>query len=127
MIGRKSKVDPGKTDTLIGEGTVFNGKITSQASIRLEGEVRGDIECEGDVIIGERGSAHSDIVARNVILAGKVTGNVSAKGKLVLKTTGFLLGDLQAQELEVEPGGVFQGTSRMELKESLKAVLPLEA
>ncbi|RUS48728.1 polymer-forming cytoskeletal protein [Cohnella sp. AR92] len=126
MMGKKSKPDPSKTDTLIGEGSVFEGKITSHASIRLEGEIIGDIECEGDVTIGEKGSAHSNITARNVFLAGTITGNVTAKGKLLIKESGVLHGDLQAQELAVEPGGVFRGTSRMEVKESA-APAPLSA
>ncbi|MBB6638195.1 bactofilin family protein [Cohnella thailandensis] len=116
MIGKKSKLDPSKTDTLIGEGTVFDGKISSQASIRLEGEVNGDIDCEGDVIIGEKGLARSNVTARDIVLAGRIAGNVTAKGKLIIKSSGVLQGDLQAAELSVEPGGVLHGTSRMEIK-----------
>ncbi len=111
---KKSKIDPNMTDTLIGEGTHFEGKIKSEAGIRVEGHLTGDIECTGDVTIGENGSARSNIRARHVILAGQVTGNITASGHLAIKATGKLLGNLSAQELSIESGGIFQGNSKME-------------
>ncbi|WP_276355541.1 bactofilin family protein [Cohnella caldifontis] len=111
---KKSKIDPNMTDTLIGEGTHFEGKIKSEAGIRVEGHLTGDIECTGDVTIGENGSVRSNIKARHIILAGHVTGNVTASGKLTIKASGQLHGNLTAQELSIEAGGVFQGSSRME-------------
>jgi len=111
---KKSKIDPNSTDTLIGEGTHFEGKIQSEAGIRIEGHLTGDIVCTGDVTIGEHGKADSHISARHIILAGQVTGNVAASGKLTIKATGKLLGNLSAKELSIESGGVFQGNSRMD-------------
>jgi len=111
---KKNKIDPNSTDTLIGEGTHFEGKITSEAGIRIEGHLTGDIICSGDVTIGEHGRADSHISARHVILAGQVTGNVTASGKLTIKATGKLLGNLTAKELSIESGGIFQGNSQME-------------
>jgi cytoskeletal protein CcmA (bactofilin family) len=111
---QKPKIDPNMTDTLIGEGTHFEGKIRSAAGIRIEGQITGDIECTGDVTIGENGVAHSNIRARHIILAGHVTGNVTALGKLTVKATGNLKGNLSAQELSIETGGVFHGSSKME-------------
>lgn len=118
---KKSKIDPNMTDTLIGEGTHFEGKIRSEAGIRIEGHLTGDIECTGDVTIGENGSARSNIRARHVILAGQVTGNVSASGKLTIKATGKLQGNLTAQELSIEAGGIFQGSSKMETGKEIAA------
>lgn len=111
---KKTKIAPGTTDTLIGEGSTFEGKIRSRASVRLEGEITGDLECEGDVIIGEKGIARSNVTARNVVLAGTVQGNVSARGKLTIKSTGRLSGNLSAAELSIESGGFFKGISKME-------------
>ncbi|TJY42180.1 polymer-forming cytoskeletal protein [Cohnella pontilimi] len=111
---QKVKIDPNMTDTLIGEGTQFEGKIRSAAGIRIEGQLTGDIECTGDVTIGENGVARSNIRARNVILAGHVTGNVTATGNLTIKASGNLNGNLTAQELSIESGGVFQGSSKMD-------------
>ena len=88
---KADRMDPNTTDTLIGEGSLFEGKIKSQASIRVEGQIVGDIECEGDVTIGENGVARSNIKARNVVLAGKVYGNLQAKGMLTIRASGPMM------------------------------------
>jgi cytoskeletal protein CcmA (bactofilin family) len=116
---KKSKIDPNMTDTLIGEGSLFEGKIKSDAGIRVEGQINGDIDSAGDVTVGENAVARSNIKARNVILAGQVFGNVSVKGKLTIKASGKLNGNLSAAELSIESGGEFQGSSKMDVKETV--------
>jgi cytoskeletal protein CcmA (bactofilin family) len=112
---RTTKIDPDSTDTLIGEGSQFEGKIKSEAGLRIEGRITGDIEVAGDVTIGEHGVANSNIKARNVIVAGQVTGNIAAQGKLTIKATGKLHGNLSAMELSIESGGHFHGSSKMDV------------
>jgi cytoskeletal protein CcmA (bactofilin family) len=112
--GKRNTGDLNKTDTLIGEGTVFEGKIKSEASIRIEGQITGDVDCAGDVIVGENGVVKSNIQARDVILAGTVTGNILCKGKLTIRPSGKLYGNTTAQSLIIDEGGVFQGMSKME-------------
>ncbi|TXK76357.1 polymer-forming cytoskeletal protein [Paenibacillus sp. N3.4] len=113
---KKNNMNPNTTDTLIGEGTIFEGRIKSEASIRVEGSITGDIECAGDVIIGEQGSVKSNISARDVILAGTVQGNIVTKGKLTITSTGSLQGNISAASFIIEEGGLFQGTSKMDTK-----------
>lgn len=105
--------DVTKTDTLIGEGTTFEGQINTQASIRIEGRVMGDITCKGDVTIGEKALIESNISARNITIAGEVRGDVSATGRLAITSSGRLIGDAVAAALIIEEGGRFSGTSRM--------------
>lgn len=114
MFGKsKAKLNPNTTDTLVGEGSVFEGRIRSQASLRVEGNINGDIECVGDVTIGENGVARSNIAARNVTIAGKVYGNVTAKGLLTITATGQLYGNTMTKSLVIAEGGIFQGQSKM--------------
>jgi cytoskeletal protein CcmA (bactofilin family) len=112
--GKKHALDLHTTDTLIGEGSLFEGKIKSEASIRIEGQVTGDVDCAGDVTIGEHGVVKSNVIARNVILAGTVNGNVQCKGKLTIRSTGRLNGNTTAQSLVIDEGGIFQGMSKMD-------------
>ncbi|MFF2886514.1 polymer-forming cytoskeletal protein [Paenibacillus sp. NPDC057967] len=107
------KINPDTTDTLIGEGTIFEGKIKSEASIRIEGSIIGDIMSSGDVIVGENGVANSNITARDLVLAGQLNGDVEARGKLTICATGVLNGNITAQSLIIESGGVFNGSSKM--------------
>lgn len=115
---KSAKLNPDTTDTLVGEFSTFEGKIKSEASIRVDGHVIGDIESAGLVTIGENGSARSTIIARDLILAGKLFGNVEVKGTLTIRATGSLIGNLSAENLLIEAGGIFQGTSKMPVKET---------
>lgn len=110
---KKIKINPNTTDTLVGEGSYFEGRIKSEASLRVEGHIHGDIECVGDVTIGEHGVARSNIAARNVTIAGIVQGNVTTKGSLTITGTGQLHGNTSSPSLIIAEGGVFQGQSKM--------------
>lgn len=113
MFKKTKKINPNTTDTLVGEGSVFEGRIKSEASLRIEGNVNGDIECIGDVTVGESGVAKSNISARNVTIAGIVNGNVTTKGLLTITATGQLFGNTSSHSLLIAEGGVFQGQSKM--------------
>jgi cytoskeletal protein CcmA (bactofilin family) len=119
---KKRTINPNATDTLIGEGTIVEGKITSRASLRVEGKVKGDIECSGDVTIGETGTLHSSVSARNVINAGSIYGSVTTKGILTITPTGKVYGDIQMNSLQIAQGGLFQGTSKMEVKAAVEKI-----
>jgi cytoskeletal protein CcmA (bactofilin family) len=111
---KKHEINPSATDTLVGEGSVFEGRIKSEASIRIEGHLTGDIECAGDVTIGEKGAVRSNISAREVIIAGQVNGNVTTKGRLTIMATGQLTGNTNSASFVIEEGGIFHGTSKMD-------------
>jgi|HigsolmetaGSP12D_1036236.scaffolds.fasta_scaffold00173_23 cytoskeletal protein CcmA (bactofilin family) len=105
------------TDTLIGAGTEVEGVLKSQAGIRIEGQFSGEIDCDGDVVIGEKGTARSNIVARDVTVAGKIYGDVTTRGRLTIMPTGRLHGNASAAVLIVQEGGQLNGLSRMERKD----------
>ncbi|MDP5276668.1 bactofilin family protein [Chengkuizengella axinellae] len=111
-------MDPNKTDTLVGEGTIFEGNIKSEASIRIDGKIIGDIHCEGDVTIGEKGAAISNITARNITVAGKIEGNVTANEKMEIASTGKVNGNISMSVLTIEDGGVFEGSSKMNMNQA---------
>jgi len=117
----KSKINVDNTDTLLGENTVIEGKIRSQASMRIEGKVIGEVHCDGDVTVGEKAYVESNIQARNVTIAGKVKGDVHASGKLAITATGQLIGNVSAASLTIEEGAVFSGTSMMAIAEDAQA------
>jgi cytoskeletal protein CcmA (bactofilin family) len=102
------------TDTLIGQGTLSEGKMNCEASLRIEGEYRGDIVCKADVIIGECGIARSNITARDVTIAGKVFGDIVTKGRLIITSSGHLTGTITASTLIIQDGGRLNGMCHME-------------
>ncbi|BCJ86563.1 bactofilin family protein [Effusibacillus dendaii] len=113
MFKKEIPVANGKVDTLIGPNTTIEGKVQATGILRVEGRIRGELESDGDVIIGEKGEVHAHIHARHVTVAGKVTGNISAVGRMHLVTTGSLEGDIEATTIVIEEGAFFKGNCRM--------------
>ncbi|WP_165921184.1 bactofilin family protein [Paenibacillus albiflavus] len=115
MFGLKGKkyYSGGSPDSIIGGHTLCEGKIMSETSIRIEGQIQGEVDCAEDVTIGEGGVAQARIQARDVIIAGKVKGDVSAKGKMIITPTGELVGNAQVRTIIIEDGGIFSGNCTM--------------
>ncbi|WP_284642237.1 bactofilin family protein [Paenibacillus silviterrae] len=103
----------GSAVTLIGEGSVIEGDLYAPADLRVEGEIRGRLRSEGEVVVGERGYVRSDLHAAHVIIAGRVEGIVRAEGTVRITATGKLSGTILAGSLIIEQGAVFQGKSDM--------------
>ena len=109
----KKDSDMNRLDTLIGNGTVFEGSLSSKESICVEGIVKGKIECDGSVIVGEKGRVDADVFADTVLLRGEVNGNIIAKTKLEITTSGKLRGDIKTGSLIIAEGVLFEGKCQM--------------
>jgi cytoskeletal protein CcmA (bactofilin family) len=105
----------GKTEeaTVISKGVKIEGKLSCSGSIRLDGEVQGDITSQSTVIVGENGKVNGQINAESITIGGKVTGTVRAKEKVVLEAKANLKGDITTKALMVEIGAIFNGNSKM--------------
>ncbi|MFX3632181.1 MAG: polymer-forming cytoskeletal protein [Candidatus Pristimantibacillus sp.] len=102
------------TDTLIGQGTHIEGKMICEACLRIEGEYSGDIDCMGDIIIGESGIARCNITAKDITVAGTVLGEITTKGRLTVTATGQVTGNVNAHTLIIHDGGMINGNFQME-------------
>lgn len=113
------------SDTLIGQGTLSEGKLSCEENLRIEGEHRGDIDCKADVIIGESGIARSAISARDLTVAGKVFGDTSMTGRLIITSSGQLTGSVTATSIIIQEGGQLNGMCHMETSaDSMQRLLP---
>jgi len=116
---RKEQVDASndKVNTVIGKGTHFKGSITSNGIVRVDGEMEGEINTQGNVIVGENGKVKAGVKAKNVAVAGNIEGNVEAEGKTEIKGTGVLAGDIKTNGLAIDDGAVFTGSCEMKTKD----------
>ncbi|WP_339222574.1 polymer-forming cytoskeletal protein [Paenibacillus sp. FSL H8-0332] len=101
------------TDSLIGHGGTLEGKVHCDTNLRIEGNFSGEILCEGTVTVGEQGTVHSSIEAQEIIIAGKVYGDVTAQRKLILTGTGQLHGNIAAGSLSITEGSLLNGAVAM--------------
>ena len=116
MFGKKPAptVSVDKVDTIIGKDTSFQGTIKAQGTLRIDGKLEGEIDCQGDVVIGETGSITAGVKAKNLLIAGLIKGNVNISNKLEIASTGKLEGDIQStSSLIIDDGALFQGNCQM--------------
>ncbi len=100
--------------TVIGAGARLEGNVVSAGSLRIDGQIKGQINAEGDVTLSPQSQVEADIRAQNVTVAGKFKGNVIVKGKAHLARGGRIDGNITSKTLVVEEGGVFHGQSVMD-------------
>ncbi|HUI31769.1 MAG TPA: polymer-forming cytoskeletal protein [Candidatus Acidoferrales bacterium] len=98
---------------IVAQGTRFEGKITSSGSLRIDGQVTGDISLTGDLVIGANGEISGNVDAQTVTVGGKVTGNINAKNKLVFESKARIKGDIRASKLVIDEGAMFDGKCEM--------------
>jgi len=97
----------------MGEDAVFNGSLTFEGTVRIDGRFEGQVITEGTLIVGETGWLTADINAGTVICKGKIEGTVIATDKIELHSTGQIVGALKSKALQVEVGGKLDGQCDM--------------
>lgn len=102
-----------KVSTLIGEGTVFDGDLTSPETIRIDGVINGNCTCEKKLILSAEGQVRGNISAQSVIISGRVDGDIVVSGKLELLSTGKIAGNITASSLVIDEGACFDGRCTM--------------
>jgi len=102
-----------RIDTILGKDAKLSGEIKTAGLLRIEGTFLGDIECEKDLIITDSAIVEGKIKAKNAIIAGRYKGNVILDGKLEIKSTGKVLGDIKVATLVIEDGAFFDGKCEM--------------
>jgi cytoskeletal protein CcmA (bactofilin family) len=100
--------------TIIGAGAKLEGTVVSAGSLRIDGQVKGQINADGDVMLAPQSQVEADIRAQNVAVAGRFKGNVLVKGKAEITRGGRVDGNITAKTLVVEEGAIFQGQSIMD-------------
>lgn len=99
----------GELNTIIGKGSTFTGDINVQNSLRVDGKVKGNVSCTDTVVVGKEGEVEGQVKAKNVLLAGKLSGQIVSTGKVYLEAKACILGDIKAVRLVIDDGAVFDG------------------
>jgi len=111
VLGKGNKNPPfDKIETIIGPNTNFDGHLTCDGSVRIDGVCEGGrIETVGNVIISPDAMVAADIVARNVSVSGAVTGKIKASNRLEILSTGRVWGDVEVGSFLLDEDGYFRG------------------
>ena len=99
--------------SLIGKGSVLEGTIKTDGGVRIDGRVIGEVVAKGSAAVGEGGEVDGSLTAKNISVAGRVQGNLTATEKLTLEARSIVSGDIRAARLIVDEGAVFDGKCEM--------------
>jgi cytoskeletal protein CcmA (bactofilin family) len=94
----------------IGKSLVIKGEVTGSESLYIDGRVEGSINLSGNrVTIGRNGVVAANISAREIVVLGKVRGNLVASDRVDIRSDGSLTGDVVAARISIEDGAFFKG------------------
>ena len=110
--------------TIVGQGAKLEGKVVSAGSLRVDGQITGTIEADGDVMLSPQSAVEADISAANVSVAGRFKGDLTVKGKAEIARGGRVDGNITAKALVIQEGATFNGLSRMDTAAAAPAAAP---
>lgn len=116
-VARQSR--PGLADlredaeTLIADKTFFDGSFKAEESIRIRGTVQGEVESQRSVHVEEQAKVTAKVTATTVMVAGQVSGQIYCTGRVEIKPTGRVTGEITAGTLVMQEGAFFEGTLKM--------------
>ena len=94
----------------IGKSLVIKGEVTGSESLYIDGRVEGSINLPGNrVTVGRNGVVAANVTAREIVVQGKVRGNMTASDRVDIRNEGSLTGDVVAQRISIEDGAYFKG------------------
>ncbi len=104
----------GEINTLLGRGATFEGKLTFEGTVRVDGKLKGEVFSDDVLIVGEGATVEAEIDIGEIIIQGTVVGNIRAKRGIEIHAPGRVKGDLHTPSLQIDKGVIFEGRSFME-------------
>jgi len=113
-MNRKETAAPrGEIKAFLGEGTDFKGILTFEGTVRIDGQMEGEIFTKDTLVIGETAVVNAEINVNNIAISGVVRGNINATGKIEVHRPGKLFGNVKTPCLFIEEGVIFEGNCSM--------------
>ncbi|MCC7420069.1 MAG: polymer-forming cytoskeletal protein, partial [Planctomycetaceae bacterium] len=97
----------------ISKGTSLQGNIETDANLRIEGRMKGDVKARSTFSVGEGAVVEGNIAAESAEIAGEIRGQLEVSTVLVLKSTAIVHGDILTDKFVVEAGAQFNGSCKM--------------
>jgi cytoskeletal protein CcmA (bactofilin family) len=108
-------ISPGAVDiqATLGKGSRVEGKLSFEGSVRIDGQIEGDIRAQETVVIGRNAEVTAQVHAATVVVEGRVNGDITARQRVDLRSSAKLAGNLSTPALIIHEGAVFDGTCSM--------------
>ncbi len=104
----------------IGQSVVIKGSLSGSEDLFVDGVIEGSIELNGNSLtIGPNGQVRAEVQAKNIIVHGKIDGNMKATERADLRKSAMATGDISTQRIAIEDGAMFKG--KLEIQRDEKA------
>jgi cytoskeletal protein CcmA (bactofilin family) len=104
----------GELNALLGKGSEFEGKLTFEGQVRIDGKFTGQIFTKDTLVIGDGAKVAAEISAGTVIVNGIIEGNIRASQMIEVHQPGRIKGNLETPSLSMDRGVIFEGSCKME-------------
>jgi cytoskeletal protein CcmA (bactofilin family) len=108
MEDRKRELDENKMTGFLDKDTHIEGDLSFKGSFRIDGSFKGTIDSESTLIVGENGKIEAEIKVGYIVVNGEIKGNIQAKEKVEINSTGRVIGSVIAPKLVVEEGAYLE-------------------
>jgi cytoskeletal protein CcmA (bactofilin family) len=105
--------DEQSLNAFLGKGSNFEGKLTFEGKVQIDGNFVGEIFSTDTLVIGEGADVRAEIEVGTAVVHGKMDGNIRATECIELRAPGEMHGNIEAPQLEVERGVLFEGNCKM--------------
>src|SRR5439155_4551102 len=99
----------GEITTLLGRGATFDGKLTFEGTVRIDGKFKGEVFSDDTLVVGEGAHVEAEIDVGEIIIQGTIVGNIKAKRSIEIHAPGRVKGDLNTPSLQIDKGVIFEG------------------
>lgn len=113
MHGGGGGFETAAEESIVDRSSVFDGVLRTSRNLRVEGQAKGEIHCEGTLYIDEGAEVNARIMAANIAVAGTLSGEVTCRGKLQIMPSGRVSGRVATASLIIQEGAVYEGELRM--------------
>jgi cytoskeletal protein CcmA (bactofilin family) len=116
-VSRREEPMPqtGEMNAVLGRGSAFEGKLTFEGTVRIEGKFKGEIHTADTLVIGEGARVEAEVFAGSIVVTGgEVIGNLHAKQVIELDRGAKIRGNLETPSLKIEKGVMFVGSCKMD-------------
>lgn len=103
------RVDDISINTIIGKGSAISGNMKVNGFIRIDGDIDGNLETDGNVIVGENARIRGDLTAKSVIIGGIIKGNITANDSVKILAEAAVIGDVISRKVQVDGSAIIHG------------------
>lgn len=97
----------------IGENSVVEGNFVTSESARIDGEVKGNVQADGKLLIGSKGKVQGNVKTESIMISGVIEGDIVAEKRVEITSTGVVNGDISTKLLVIDENAVFNGSCKM--------------